>query len=806
MNDSYPPSYVSSLSSAAGLTLLVLLFIGFSRGTDLVSMLLEHPPSLPPLPVKPTSKDAALVYFGTVGAKNYDEKEAMLGKGGWTLDAAIGAHPYIDRYVLSFNQERGWNFTTFLHSWNSELEGPIEALLRPNRSSYGPQTLWGEHVEQRRGGMAATLELALRHLEEYTTEVRGGTPFARVVILRFDSVFYRPFDLDALVEDDALYVASWCAAQRASSPPKPPGALHCWNLSTYWADNEGVPDFWFAGAQTPVLRTFSHLFAGVLSGAVVKGRTCSGCGHGLVWGALNARRVKVRRYLYHQVDNDLFRDVSTAGAAREESLANGLAYGSQEGGRVSESPGGPDSLCKNMVYCVFKEQEMHGPVPSQEGMKDDRRDHGPHPPYPLGAPRLAEPASPCTCKSKDDRLGSESRFTVHIVGADVVDGVSQGVQKFGSSGSFSYTGLFGFSHVVDVRSSGAEGVRQRSVTVTRLSGWDSYELSGMEGELTQSSAAALSMLTSDFVPQQDCHFSPGPPSFYYIEGIDGESESLGDWLGLSAIFLNPQRFEALRAQYPTLRLLLNSIVPYKLATLQLYNVEEKDITVSSLRQPPCDGGNRVFFPPLPSNLNGGWSLTWLKRDHLENLLGDWREKSGLPRHCPLPCAPSSSCVLGKAVLLKVPKSEEDLWETQGTWNPLFQVLMTDAIKKMGGEILTFPDSPDLKLSGIEMKDFIRSVGTAQVVISQAHSASWILAGLARSATLIFTQDTHTLDLMTSPGKLMEQQVASRNNVVHTLVVGSGNDSDMKGAVGLATSILQEVLSGPPALIPCSPPQ
>ena len=158
------------------------------------------------------------------------------------------------------------------------------------------------------------------------------------------------------------------------------------------------------------------------------------------------------------------------------------------------------------------------------------------------------------------------------------------------------------------------------------------------------------------------------------------------------------------------------------------------------------------------------------------------------------------------MLLKVPKSEEDLWRTQGTWNPLFQDLMTDAVKNMGGDVLTFPESPDLKLSGNELRDFIRSVGGARVVISQAHSASWILAGLARSATLIFTQDSHTLDLMTSPGKLMEQQVASRNNVVHTLVVGNGNDdNDMKDAVGLANTILQEVVSGSPSLIPCSPP-
>ena len=59
------------------------------------------------------AKRAALVYMGTVGASSYDLKEAMLaGAARWTLDAAVGARPYIERHVLAFNGARGWAFDT----------------------------------------------------------------------------------------------------------------------------------------------------------------------------------------------------------------------------------------------------------------------------------------------------------------------------------------------------------------------------------------------------------------------------------------------------------------------------------------------------------------------------------------------------------------------------------------------------------------------------------------------------------------------------------------------------------------------
>ena len=249
------------------------------------------------------------MYFGNVGADNYYEKEEMIqGKRPWSMAAAAGSRPYIDKHVLAYNKGKGWTMDTFFHTWNAPFEGELVSLLHPVAHSVGEQVLRGE-VHKR--GMAASIDITLQLLKKHVESARGGRPYDRILVVRFDSIFYTGFDLDALVEGDALYVASWCKADTAKRVPDkdvPKGALECFALRPYWADLEGTPDFWFAGGQGAVLKTFEHLEVDMASGAVVKGRTCSGCGHAQIWGALNGHKVKTRRYGYHQVDNDLFRD------------------------------------------------------------------------------------------------------------------------------------------------------------------------------------------------------------------------------------------------------------------------------------------------------------------------------------------------------------------------------------------------------------------------------------------------------------------------------------------------------------------
>ena len=272
------------------------------------------PRALPSAAPGARTKSAAIVYFGNVGATDYQVKDAMLaGAAEWRMDAAAGARPYIEEHVLAFNAARGWAIDTFLHTWNAGLEGELRALLAPlTNATFGPQELRGTRVT---GSMEASVDLALQLVVAHAGAARGGVPYDRLLLLRLDSIFYRGFDLDALVEPDALYIASWCKANENSPLPQeqwPPGVLQCWELKPYWADLEGVPDFWFAGAQAPVLATFEHLWEDLASGAVVKGRTCGGCGHAKVWGALNGHAVKTRRYGFHQIDNELRAAVGAA--------------------------------------------------------------------------------------------------------------------------------------------------------------------------------------------------------------------------------------------------------------------------------------------------------------------------------------------------------------------------------------------------------------------------------------------------------------------------------------------------------------
>ena len=264
------------------------------------------PRALPSAAPGARTKSAAIVYFGNVGATDYQVKDAMLaGATEWRMDAAAGARPYIEEHVLAFNAARGWAIDAFLHTWNAGLEGELRALLAPlTNATFGPQELRGTLVT---GSMEASVDLALQQVVAHTAAARGGVPYDRLLLLRLDSIFYRGFDLDALVEPDALYIASWCKANENNPLPReqwPPGVLQCWELKPYWADLEGVPDFWFAGGQAPVLATFEHLWEDLASGAVVKGRTCGGCGHAKVWGALNGHAVKTRRYGFHQIDNE----------------------------------------------------------------------------------------------------------------------------------------------------------------------------------------------------------------------------------------------------------------------------------------------------------------------------------------------------------------------------------------------------------------------------------------------------------------------------------------------------------------------
>jgi len=298
------------------------------------------------------AKRAALVYMGTVGAASYDLKEAMLaGAARWTLDAAAGARPYIERHVLAFNGARGWAFDTFFHAWNGEFEADLLALLHPvTNHSVGPQPLRGAVAAS---GLAYSADLALQLMAAHAA--RAGVRYQRVVVLRYDSVFYRGLDLDGLVEDDAFYVAAWCKADPGRPLPARPGTVGCWETHTYWAEAEGVPDFWFAGAPAPVLAVFERMGERIASGAIKVGRTCGGCGHAQVWGAARASGAPLRRWGFHQIDNDLFRD-SVCGVKWDDSFAAARPWVNFSAGDASP---GAASACEGGYLCAVEEGELH---------------------------------------------------------------------------------------------------------------------------------------------------------------------------------------------------------------------------------------------------------------------------------------------------------------------------------------------------------------------------------------------------------------------------------------------------------------
>lgn len=296
-------------------------------------------------------KRAALVYFGTVGATSYDLKEVMLSSAvPWSLDAATGARPYIERHVLAFNEARGWAFDTFFHTWNAELEDALVALLGPVVGhSAGAQLLRGATVTS---GMAFSADVALQLMRAHAAAT--GVRYERVAVLRFDSVFYRGLDLDALAEDDAFYVAAWCKADPERRLPARPGTVGCWATHTYWADEEGVPDFWFAGAPAPVLAVFERMGERMASGAITVGRTCNGCGHAQMWGAARASGAPLRRWGFHQIDNDLFRD-SVCGSKWDDAFAGARPWVNFSRGDASP---GADSACEGGFLCAVEEGEL----------------------------------------------------------------------------------------------------------------------------------------------------------------------------------------------------------------------------------------------------------------------------------------------------------------------------------------------------------------------------------------------------------------------------------------------------------------
>jgi hypothetical protein len=343
------------------LLLLTLALACFSRAgsqplrADVTARLVARgaPPGAPP-------RALALLYFGHVG-NVCREACSDADRLSDPLEPALGSAASVAAHVVAPALAAGWAVDTFLHTWDPLHAAPLRAQLRPANASFGA-------FRGATGGMVASIEAALELMEGHVVAARGGAPYDAALLLRFDTVFFAPFSLAALAaHPSAVFVAHWCKAGGAGPLPEgpPPAGLHgCYRLAPFWADEEGVPDFYFAGRPEPLLRLFKGLDGALRSGAVAPGRTCnSGCGHALVWGGVVARGVPLRRYLLHQVHLDLYRHRvcgSKWGALRGGAAAAAAAAAWLGGGAGDATPpgGGNESICGGGRFlCAWHEGE-----------------------------------------------------------------------------------------------------------------------------------------------------------------------------------------------------------------------------------------------------------------------------------------------------------------------------------------------------------------------------------------------------------------------------------------------------------------
>jgi hypothetical protein len=255
----------------------------------------------------PAPRRAALVYFGNVGMLAYDQKEqALRGKRAWDLDAATRARGYVAEHVVAAAAAQGWALDTFAHTWSAQFADELRPLVGARAGfAAGPVVLAGG--ERATSGMIESADAALAMV------ANASRAYDRVLLLRYDTVFYTDFDFDALANASALYVASWCRADRAKPPaPARAGARACYRMKTFWGDAEGVPDFWFAGALAPLRAVFTGGAARLRpGGGAVVGRTCGGgCGHARVLALARAAGVPLARARWHQMDGDIARDAA----------------------------------------------------------------------------------------------------------------------------------------------------------------------------------------------------------------------------------------------------------------------------------------------------------------------------------------------------------------------------------------------------------------------------------------------------------------------------------------------------------------
>jgi hypothetical protein len=395
---------------------LLLVFLAVLLGPEFISVPTASVNRANPLAavstapeiLTPIRKRAAIVFCGRTGALSQDQ----WSKGeSLATDAARLAWPTIQRHVIETNRRAGWGVDIFFHTWNAEAESELVELLQPRAYSVTrPKQTFTHKLMPPNGGILLSVELALRAMarsvlpanlkayvgddsgneyatawgDNYTTHPHQqevdkamAAAYDRVLLLRFDVFFFHPFLFDKLVEDDAYYVANWCkatgktfaqslgevdqlvgtAAQDAAYALVPEGthARLCKQLVHFFTQAvEGIPDLYQAGTWPILWRMFNGMADDLERGRFQP--SASSSNHGALWGRVQHKGIKIRRYLFHEADLSIVRSTLECAAQRQTKHCNISRWVNRGEDDPMESP---TSFCDTRTYfCACDEDEF----------------------------------------------------------------------------------------------------------------------------------------------------------------------------------------------------------------------------------------------------------------------------------------------------------------------------------------------------------------------------------------------------------------------------------------------------------------
>ena len=308
--------------------------------------------------VEPASnrKECAIVLFGMPGFADGNEKLDHYFSGiQKDIKVPIMTHPTLVEHVVKFN-ERKWRTDLFFHTWTTDFDNELFSLYRPLSFATGNTMLHDRFAYSgfgsgMKGVMLAAMEIALRVMWDFVAQKRGGRAYDRILLIRFDSLFLRPFNLSKLERSDTLYFAHWCKSigpQNASMSPN----RDCRALSPGRFSSWGAPDFYFAGSDPVMQKIFTRLAYDVNDGIL---KSSMGMNHGEFLDRAKALDIPVGHYLFHQLDVNLYR-LHACGGAHMNCGDLWLERGSDDPSYGYEVDCGVRSYCSCSDERVFKDE------------------------------------------------------------------------------------------------------------------------------------------------------------------------------------------------------------------------------------------------------------------------------------------------------------------------------------------------------------------------------------------------------------------------------------------------------------------